>query len=69
MTLDNAAKIFPAARTRTWSNVFRLSATMREEVDPAILQAALEDPCCKTNPVPVSRCLLEQVLDEVTGFE
>ena len=42
MTLDNAAKIFPAARTRTWSNVFRLSATMREEVDPAILQAALD---------------------------
>ena len=34
-----------------------------------ILQAALEDPCCKTNPAPVSRRLLEQVLDEVTGFE
>lgn len=42
MTLDNAALIFPAARTRNWSNVFRLSATMREEVDPHVLQSALD---------------------------
>lgn len=39
--LDNAAKIYPAARRRNWSNVFRLSMTLREEVDIAVLQSAL----------------------------
>jgi len=33
LRLDNAAKIYPAARRRTWSNVFRLSATLKEPVD------------------------------------
>ncbi len=42
MTLDNAAKIFPAARRRNWSNVFRLSATLNEPVDKEILQSALD---------------------------
>ena len=42
MTLDNAAKIFPAARRRNWSNVFRLSATLGEAVDAAVLQSALD---------------------------
>lgn len=41
MRLDNAAKIFPAIRRKNWSNVFRLSATLQEPVDPAILQQAL----------------------------
>ena len=40
--LDNAAKIYPAARTRRWSNVFRLSATLTEPVDTEILQSALD---------------------------
>ena len=40
--LDNAAKIYPAARTRTWSNVFRVSATLDEDIDPAVLQSALD---------------------------
>ena len=40
--LDNAAKIFPAARRRNWSNVFRLSATLREEVDRDALRTALD---------------------------
>ena len=40
--LDNAAKIYPAARSHTWSNVFRLSATLKEEVDIDVLQVALE---------------------------
>lgn len=43
MKLDNAAKIFPAARTRTWTNVFRLSASLSEEVDPLILQKSIND--------------------------
>lgn len=42
MTLDNAAKIFPAARRQNWSNVFRLSATMDEPVDRAALKTALD---------------------------
>lgn len=42
MRLDNAAKIYPAARRRNWSNVFRLSATMSEPVDKVALQAALD---------------------------
>jgi len=39
--LDNAAKIYPAARRKNWSNVFRQSVTLTEEVDPAVLQSAL----------------------------
>lgn len=42
MPLDNAAKIYPAARRPNWSNVFRLSATMNEAVDTTILQSALD---------------------------
>ena len=40
--LDNAAKIYPAARSRHWSNVFRLSATLTQPVDKDILQSALD---------------------------
>lgn len=40
--LDNAAKIYPAARRHNWSNVFRLSATLSEDVDVATLQSALD---------------------------
>ena len=42
MTLDNAAKIFPAARRRYWSNMFRLSATLNEPVDRDVLTVALD---------------------------
>ena len=42
MTLDNAAKIFPAARRRNWSNLFRLSATLCEDVDLSALKTALD---------------------------
>ncbi len=42
MKLDNAAKIYPAARRRNWSNVFRLSADLSEDVDCQILQTALD---------------------------
>ncbi len=40
--LDNAAKIYPAARRKNWSNVFRQSVTLFEEVDKAVLRSALE---------------------------
>lgn len=42
LPLDNAAKIYPAARRKKWSNVYRLSATLTEPVDPAVLQSALD---------------------------
>ena len=40
--LDNAAKIYPAARRRNWSNVFRQSVTLYEEVDVDVLKSALD---------------------------
>lgn len=43
MRLDNAALIFPAVRRRNWSNAFRVSATLKETVDPALLQQAVEN--------------------------
>ncbi len=42
MRLDNAALIYPAVRSEKWSNVFRLSATLTEEVDVQVLQSALD---------------------------
>lgn len=42
MRLDNAAKIYPAARRRNWSNLFRQSVTLHEEVDKDVLKSALE---------------------------
>ncbi len=42
MRLDNAAKIYPAARRQNWSNMFRLSVTLTEEVDAKVLQQALD---------------------------
>ena len=43
MRLDNAALIFPATRKSKWVNCFRVSATLREAVDPALLQQAVND--------------------------
>ncbi len=40
--LDNAAKIYPAASRKNWSNLFRQSVTLHEEVDVTVLQQALE---------------------------
>jgi len=42
LPLDNAAKIYPAARRHNWSNMYRFSATLREDVDRAVLQSALD---------------------------
>ena len=43
MPLDNAALIFPAIRRKNWSNVFRESVTLTEDVDPALLQRAVDE--------------------------
>ncbi len=34
---------------------------------PAIVAAAMADPCCRTNPVEVADFMVRRVLDEVTG--
>ena len=34
---------------------------------PAIVEAALADPCCKTNPLPVEDFMIRRVLEEVSG--
>ena len=43
MPLDNAALIFPAIRRKNWSNVFRQSVTLTEDIDPAVLQQAVDE--------------------------
>lgn len=40
--LDNAGKVYPGQNTSSFSNVFRLSATLKEKIDPALLEKALE---------------------------
>lgn len=42
MRLDNAAKIYPAAKRRNWNNFFRISATLTEPIDTALLASALD---------------------------
>ena len=42
MALDNAAKLYPSARSRTWINVFRISSTLDEEIDREVLKVALD---------------------------
>ena len=41
--LDNTAKLFPVITDESLSNVFRVSATLKEEIVPEILQRALEE--------------------------
>lgn len=40
--LDNAAKIYPAVRSKNWSNVYRQSVTLYEQVDTSVLKSALD---------------------------
>ena len=42
MKLDNAAKIYPAARRNNWTNLFRMSVTLKEEIDVPVLKKALD---------------------------
>ena len=41
--LDNAAKIYPASHSRYWSNLFRMSATLYEDVDLKVLEQAVKN--------------------------
>ncbi|MBP8856086.1 MAG: hypothetical protein KBG54_06230, partial [Oscillospiraceae bacterium] len=40
--LDNTANIFPVVATKRMTNVFRLTAVLKEPIDAAILQEALD---------------------------
>lgn len=40
--LDNAAKVFPVQNSSSWSNCFRLSATLTEKVEPELLEQAVK---------------------------
>ena len=41
LPLDNAAKIYPPAQTSSWNALFRVSATLDEEIDREALKTAL----------------------------
>lgn len=43
MRLDNAALIFPATKRPTWVNAFRVSMTLKEDIDPELLQKAVDE--------------------------
>ena len=43
LKLDNAAKIFPGQNSRSWSNIFRIGAQLKSEVDPQVLSVALKN--------------------------
>ena len=40
--LDNAGTVFPGQNIPTWSNTFRVSVELKEEIDEKILKAALD---------------------------
>lgn len=42
LRMDNVAKIYPSTGNSRWNNVYRISALMKQRVDPEILQEALE---------------------------
>ncbi|MBQ8403471.1 MAG: alpha/beta hydrolase fold domain-containing protein [Clostridia bacterium] len=42
LPLDNSAKIYPPACNQNWSNVFRVSATLKEQVDTVVMRSALD---------------------------
>ena len=42
LRLDNAAKIYPAAMSKRWMAIFRVSVCLTETVDPEILHLALK---------------------------
>ena len=57
--LDNAAKIVPATAGGSDSRVFRVVCELKEEVDPAVLQAALDR---TMEDFPHFRCILRRGL-------
>ena len=42
--LDNTANLFPVIATERMTNVYRLSLTLEEKIDPVILAGTGQDP-------------------------
>lgn len=42
LRLDNAGKLYPATRRKNWSSMFRISATLKENIDINTMQTALD---------------------------
>lgn len=42
LTLDNAGKIFPGQNSKKWSNVFRMSVELKQDIEPELLKEALK---------------------------
>ena len=43
MRLDTAATIYPGARRKNWNAVYRIAIVLKEEIDPILLQRAVDD--------------------------
>ncbi len=43
LILDNAGKVFPGQNSKRWSNVYRMSVQLREEIEPETLRKALSN--------------------------
>ncbi|MCR5553661.1 MAG: hypothetical protein K6F08_02850 [bacterium] len=43
LKLDNAATIYPSSKNEHWTFVYRISAIMKKEVDPVILQKSVDE--------------------------
>jgi len=41
--LDNAASIYPSAADKDWNFVFRISANLKNKINPIVLQSAIDD--------------------------
>lgn len=55
--LDNAAKIFPATSDKRDERVFRFACQLKEEIDPVILQEALDE---SIKIFPMFRCVIRK---------
>jgi len=43
LRLDTAATIYPGARKRNWNATYRMAIVLKEEIDPFLLQQAVDD--------------------------
>ena len=55
MRIDNAANIYPASLSKHYASLYRMSVTLTEPVDPAVLQQAL---VAVSERIPTFRCEL-----------
>ena len=55
MRIDNAANIYPASLSKHYASLYRMSVTLSEPVDPAVLRQAL---VTVSERIPTFRCEL-----------